>query len=258
MICFPMRAYLPTERSLISLASSSSAALPPVRSMWRVAKPSTAMEMSSLSAQKRSQVSSSSSGPDEWWSARVGRTSFPKTRMARQKSGSGTKPILAATLASGSCVVAEAAVSAQRMRVNFAYTSGLVGQQRGRRSGGGEGPRASVCRHRMRLNFVTKACLIQSTMISQTQIIKKACETSCSRAAVSSSFWTKTNWTRTMSRYMDRLKRSTASAQETWKRFSASHRLKTFVLSSVKLFEMRRVSSTFEFELMATERATAW
>ena len=62
-----------------------------------------------------------------------------------------------------SCVVAEAAVSAQRMRVNFAYTSGLVGQQRGRRSGGGEGPRASVCRHRMRLNFVTKACLIQST-----------------------------------------------------------------------------------------------
>mmetsp|Transcript_34472 Transcript_34472/g.111164 ORF Transcript_34472/g.111164 Transcript_34472/m.111164 type:complete len:236 (-) Transcript_34472:1096-1803(-) len=235
MICFPMRAYLPTERSLISLASSSSAALPPVRSMWRVAKPSTAMEMSSLSAQKRSQVSSSSSGPDEWWSARVGRTSFPKTRMARQKSGSGTKPILAATLASGSCVVAEAAVSAQRMRVNFAYTSG-----------------------RMRLNFVTKACLIQSTMISQTQIIKKACETSCSRAAVSSSFWTKTNWTRTMSRYMDRLKRSTASAQETWKRFSASHRLKTFVLSSVKLFEMRRVSSTFEFELMATERATAW
>jgi len=48
--------------------------LPPVRSMWRVAKPSTAMEMSSLSAQKRSQVSSSSSGPDEWWSARVGRT----------------------------------------------------------------------------------------------------------------------------------------------------------------------------------------
>mmetsp|Transcript_48202 Transcript_48202/g.159726 ORF Transcript_48202/g.159726 Transcript_48202/m.159726 type:complete len:236 (+) Transcript_48202:206-913(+) len=235
MICFPMRAYLPTERSLISLASSSSAALPPVRSMWRVAKPSTAMEMSSLSAQKRSQVSSSSSGPDEWWSARVGRTSFPKTRMARQKSGSGTKPILAATLASGSCVVAEAAVSAQRMRVNFAYTSG-----------------------RIRLNFVTKACLIQSTMISQTQIIKKACETSCSRAAVSSSFWTKTNWTRTMSRYMDRLKRSTASAQETWKRFSASHRLKTFVLSSVKLFEMRRVSSTFEFELMATERATAW
>jgi len=131
------------------------------------------------------------------------------------------KPLLAATLASGSCVVAEAAVSAQRMRVNFAYTS-----------------------RRMRLNFVTKACLIQSTMISQTQIIKKACETSCSRAAVSSSFWTKTNWTRTMSRYMDRLKRSTASAQETWKRFSASHRLKTFVLSSVKLLEMRRVSST--------------
>ena len=88
-----------------------------------------------------------------------------------------------------------------------------------------------------------------------------------------------------MSRHMDRLKRSTASAQETWrgaeaaellsdaggrgmvgrgdareawKRFSASHRLKTFVLSSVKLFDMRRVSSTFEFELMATERATAW
>ena len=47
-------------------------------------------------------------------------------------------------------------------------------------------------------------------------------------------------------------------ACEAWKRFSASHRLKTFVLSSVKLFEMRRVSSTFEFELMATERATAW
>lgn len=61
-----------------------------------------------------------------------------------------------------------------------------------------------------------------------------------------------------MSSMIHSWKRSTMSAQVSWKVFSFSKRLKTLLLISTNWFEMSRVSSALEYELTATLRVVTW